>query len=474
MRSTLIQNGFVITMDPRIGDIKGGDVLIADGRVVEVGRAIKAADAEIIDATGMIVIPGMVDTHRHTWQTQLRGICADMSLVQYMRCIRCSISPVYTAEDVYVGNYVGALEALNAGVTSLYDFSHTSHSPEHADEAIRGLRDTGIRGIYAYGFYPAPIDEPYFHSVDERIKDAERVKLQHFSSDDDLLTMGVAITEIGMYPFSATRKEIEAARRLGAPQTIHTHCFWGSPLATGLDILDKHGLLGPDQMHIHCNSTTDQEMRYLADNGCHISMTPESELSMGMGHPEINRAMSMGSNRTIGADIISLQSGELVPQARLALQDARCMINDEYNRRGEAPENLAHSVRDALSWITVNGAEAMFPNKPLGTLAPGKIADVVLIAPNDFNLAPLNDMLGAVILQANVSNIDTVIIGGEIKKRHGKLVGHEFKEVLRMAEKSRDRIMEAAAARGPLVPPPDASMWAEWERIASENLLAVG
>ena len=472
MRPILIRNGYVITGDPAIGDVPSGDVLIVNGRIAEIGQNLHHDEAEEIDATGTIVMPGMVDTHRHTWQTQLRAICADMSLMQYMRCIRFNISPVYTPEDVYVGNYIGALEALNAGITTLYDFSHTSHSPEHADEAIRGLRDARIAGLYAYGFYPAPVDRPYFTSVDQRIADAERIRTQHFSSDDQRLGMAVAITEVGMYPFDSTRKEIMTGRRLGVQQTIHTNCFWGSAFCGGIEELAAAGLLGPDQVHVHCNSVTDNELRLLADNGAKVSCTPDTELQMGMGHPLIGRAHDVGIKPTLGADVISCNGGDLLTQARLGLQDARVLANDPVNAQGRMPEDIPFKVRDAIAWMTINGAEAMGLDHRTGSLTPGKDGDIVLIAPNHFSLMPLNDMVGAVVLQANVSNIDTVVLRGEVVKRHGRLTGVDFKQLLRMAEGSRERIMEQALRRGPLVPPPNTTAMAEMEETARQNLAA--
>src|SRR5689334_20431261 len=178
-------------MDDSIGELEQGSVLIEGERIAEVAPSINATDAPVIDGQGMVVMPGFVDTHRHTWQTALRAICADWTLMEYFRGIRLNISPEYTPEDVYAGNYVGALEALDAGVTSILDFSHCNNSPAHADAAIAGLRDAGIRAVYAYGYFPAPVAEPVFTSPAERIADAHRVRSEHFSSDDDLLTMGV-------------------------------------------------------------------------------------------------------------------------------------------------------------------------------------------------------------------------------------------------------------------------------------------
>ena len=164
-RRLLIENGYVLSLDDAIGELEQGSVLVEGDRIAAVAAAIEAPDAERIDAGGMVVMPGFVDTHRHTWQTALRAICADWTLMEYFRGIRLNISPEYAPDDVYAGNFVGALEALDAGVTTILDFSHCNNSPGHADAGIAGLRDAGIRAVYAYGYYPSPVAEPAFASI---------------------------------------------------------------------------------------------------------------------------------------------------------------------------------------------------------------------------------------------------------------------------------------------------------------------
>src|SRR3954469_12671779 len=254
-------------MDDSIGELEQGDVLIEEDRIAEIAPHLDVSDAERIDATGMVVMPGFVDTHRHTWQTAMRAICADWTLMEYFRGIRINISPEYTADDVYAGNYVGALEALDAGVTSILDYSHCNNSPAHADAGIAGLREAGIRGVYAYGYFPAPVAEPAFASPAERIADARRVRSEHFSSQGDLLTMGVAITEAGLIPFEDTAAEVRSARELGALLTAHTACVWGSRSTMGITELNAHGLLDAEQVHVHCNSLPDHELELLAAAG---------------------------------------------------------------------------------------------------------------------------------------------------------------------------------------------------------------
>src|ERR671936_2173836 len=186
----LIRNGFVVSMDPDVGDVPSGDVLVEEGKIAEIGRGLEVSEAEEVDATGMIVMPGFVDTHRHTWQTPVRGVLACCTLDHYFAVMLGSVGAHYRPEDVYVGNLAGALEALNGGVTTLLDWSHISNTPDHSDEAIRGLRDSGIRAVYAHGV-PAG-GEWWAYSELEHPEDIRRLREQYFSSNDQLLTLALA------------------------------------------------------------------------------------------------------------------------------------------------------------------------------------------------------------------------------------------------------------------------------------------
>lgn len=470
----LIENGYVLSMDDSIGELEQGSVLIEGERIAQVAPAIDAADAQVIDGRGMVVMPGFVDTHRHTWQTALRAICADWTLMEYFRGIRLNVSPEYTADDVYAGNFVGALEALDAGVTSILDFSHCNNSPAHADAAIAGLRDAGIRAVYAYGYFPAPVAEPMFTSPAERIADAHRVRSEHFSSDDDLLTMGVALTETGLLPFDDTAAEVRSARELDALLTAHTACVWGSRSTMGVTELDAHGLLDSNQVHVHCNALPDAELELLARAGAKVSSTPETELQMGMGHPVIGRALALGMAPTLGCDIVSLNGGDMFAQMRIGLQFQRAMDNDPVIESGEMPATLRLGVRDALRWATANGAEALGLGSKVGSLTPGKQADVLLIGGNALNMTPRPEPVGSVVVQANAANVDTVIVAGRVVKRHGSLAGVDLARARRLADESRERVFAAVARKGPVLPPEQEGFTDGLNQLAEANLARAG
>lgn len=279
---TLVSGGHVLTMDPRLGVLPTGDVLVEDGVIVEVAPNITTEDAEVIDATGHVVAPGFVDTHRHTWQTQLRGICGDWVLSDYFQGVRLALSPSYTPEDVYLGNYLGALEALDAGVTTIVDFSHCNNSPDHSDAAVEGLRAAGGRAVFGYGFFDSsPLAPAHFAEHRQRIADFDRIAGTYFSSSDSLVTLGVSLTEPGLVPFTDTAAEVRAAREHDALIVTHMGVVWSMP--NGIRELAAAGLLGPDIVHVHCNTLDEEEWRLLADSGGKISISPETEINMGPG-----------------------------------------------------------------------------------------------------------------------------------------------------------------------------------------------
>ncbi len=450
----LLRGGYVLSMDEALGELPSGDVLIEDDAIAAVGAHLEVKDAESIDVSGHVVMPGFVDTHRHTWQTPFRGVCADWTLEDYFRGIRMSISPNCSAEDVYAGNFVGALEALDAGVTTILDFSHCNNTPEHADAAVQGLRDAGIRAMFAYGYFPAPMPEPAFTEHEQRLADARRLREHTLSSDDELVTMGVALTEVGLLPFEQTIAEARSAAELGVPSVLHTGCTWGSLVTEGIPELDHHGLLTSTQVHVHCNTLDERNFRRLAENDCKVSSSPETEIQMGMGHPVIRRALEMGLRPSLSCDVMSCNSGDMFSQMRLGLQFERCMRNDGFNVRNLMPDRLDLTVRDALRWGTANGAHAMGLEGRVGSLTPGKQADVIVIGGRRLNMVPMADPVGCLVAQANCANVRHVLVAGRFVKRDGELVGLELERALTLAEASCERVLGAITDGGrPLLPP---------------------
>lgn len=468
----LISGGYVLSMDEEIGEIERGEVLVEDGVIVAVGESLDVVDAERLDVAGSVVMPGFVDTHRHTWQTCFRGVCADWTLRDYFRGIRQRISPNCGADDVYAGNWIGALEALDAGVTTILDFSHCNNTPEHADAALAGLRDAGIRATFAYGYFPAPTADSPFAEHTDRIADARRLREGELASDDALVTMGVALTETGLLPFDLTLDEISSAGEMEVPVVLHTGCSWGSPVTEGIPELAHHGLLGPEQVHVHCNTLDERDFDRLAEADCKVSASPETELQMGMGHPVIGRALERGMRPSLSCDVISSNSGDMFAQMRLGLQFERAMRNDREIAANRMIEQLDLGVRDALRWGIANGAHAMGIEDRIGSLTPGKRADLVVVGPGRLNMTPMSaNPVGTLVAQANASNVVHVLVDGSFVKRDGELVGVDLDRARRLGEESAERVIAAATADGgPLLPPPDPSFDDAINAMAAANL----
>ncbi len=451
-RRILIRGGHLLTMDPELGDLPAGDILVEDDRIAAVAREIPAAGTELIDARGCVVMPGLIDTHRHTWQTQMRAICADWTLNDYFAGIRLALCRAYTAEDVYVGNYVGALEAINAGVTTILDFSHCNNTPAHADAALDGLHHAGIRALFCYGFFASSDDTAAFATHDRRIADLER--LSATLTRDGLVTIGVALNETGIIPWPDTVAEIEAARRVGGRIAAHTGCVWGSQITMGVRELDAAHLLGPDQVHIHCNTLGDEEWEMLARANAKVSISPETELNMGMGAPVFAQCRKFGIRPTLSCDIVSLNSGDLFTQMRLGLAYARFADNDAINRSGAMPEKLGYTARDALRWVTINGAYACGLEARIGSLTPGKQADLIVVGGDSFTMRPRVEPAASIVFQATAHDVRDVLIAGKLVKRAGALVNVDAPRVLDRAEKSAEGILSRMPATAPASLPP--------------------
>ncbi|HEX2773656.1 MAG TPA: amidohydrolase family protein, partial [Micromonosporaceae bacterium] len=255
----LIRGGTVLSMDPHIGDLAPGDVLIEDDRIATVDRQIDA-DAEVVDATGRIVIPGFVDTHRHTWEAAIRNCAPNATLDDYFVEILDTFAPLYRAEDVYASNLAGSLECLNAGITTLVDWSHINNTPEHPDAAIKALQETGIRAQYAYGSANTSMVDYWFDStIAIPGDDVRRVRETYFSADSGLLTMALATRGTGFCKDEVVQSEWGLARDLGIPITVHVAMGRLAGRFGMVSALSKLHLLGPDTTYVHCCYFSDEE-----------------------------------------------------------------------------------------------------------------------------------------------------------------------------------------------------------------------
>lgn len=441
----LIRGGIVLSMDPQVGDLNTGDVLIEDDRIAAVQPEINA-DAEVIDATGFIVIPGFVDTHRHTWESAIKGVAPNATLDDYFVEILDTFAPVYRPEDVYASNLAGTLECINAGITTLVDWSHINNSPEHPDAAIRALQESGIRAQYAYGSANTSLADYWFESkIAVPADDVRRIRDTYFSSDHGLLTMALATRGPGFCMDDVVRTEWNLARELGIPITVHVAMGRLAGRFGMVKKLNDMGLLGSDTTYIHCCYFSEEEWQMVADSGGTISIAPQVELQMGHGWPPFAKAIDYGLRPSLSIDVVTTVPGDMFTQIRAAFGADRARVNAAcWEANTEVPDNML-TAQQVLEAATIDGAHVAGLEDRTGSLTPGKQADVVLLDARALNVAPVIDPVAAVTLCADVSNVDTVMIGGKIHKRDGKLLA-DVARARRLVEESYEYLAQAAPA----------------------------
>ena len=433
-------------MDPDLGDVPNGDVLIEGDTIAEVGPGIQA-DAEVIDVTGDVVIPGFVDTHRHTWETAIRNCAPNATLDDYFVEVLDGFAPLYRPEDVYASNLAGALECVNAGITTLVDWSHINNTPDHPDAGIQGLKEAGLRAVYAYGSANTSLADYWFNSkiVIPR-DDVERINGTYFSSDDGLLTMALATRGPGFCQDFVVREEWGMARDLDIPLTTH---FAMGKLAGKWSMvkqLNDLGLLGPDTTYIHCCYFSDEEWRLVAKSNGKISIAPQVEMQMGHGWPPIMKAREYGLRPSLSSDVVTTVPGDMFTEMRCGFAAERWKVNDSVWESEEAVPDTMLTARDMLKMATLDGAHVAGLEDRTGSLTAGKQADVVVIDGKGAGMSPIIDPVAAVVLCADTSNVDTVIIAGKIQKRDGKLVA-DWDSARRKIQDSSEHLIEALAQR---------------------------
>ncbi|HEX6232730.1 MAG TPA: amidohydrolase family protein [Jiangellaceae bacterium] len=440
---TLIRGGHVLSMNPDIGDLATGDVLIENGKIAAVQPSIEA-DAEVIDAAGRIVIPGFIDSHRHTWETAIRNSAPNSTLDDYFVEILDSFAPHYRAEDVYNSNLAGSLECLNAGITTLVDWSHINNTPDHPDAAIAALKETGIRAQYAYGSANTSLVKYWFNSSEViPADDVKRIRDTYFSSDDGLLTMALATRGPGWCQDHVVTAEWKIARDLGLPITVHVGNGRLGGRHAMAEQLDRLGLLGPDTTYVHACYFSDHEWKRVADTGGTISIAAQVELQMGHGWPPVTKSYQFGFRPSLSIDVVTTVPGDMFTQMRAAFGAGRVRVLEQcWEADTEPPENIVNA-RQVLEMATINGAHVAGVEDKTGSLTPGKRADVVLIDARGINVAPVIDAVAAVVLSADVSNVETVIVDGVVRKRDGKLLA-DVAGARSKVEASRDYLVDAA------------------------------
>ncbi|MDF3312821.1 amidohydrolase family protein [Rhodococcus sp. T2V] len=429
-RPILLQGGLVVSMDPRVGNLRG-DVLIANGKIVAVAQSLSelATDhAVVVDATGTIVMPGLVESHVHAWQGQLRGIAPAIDFGTYLDLIHHGLAHHYRPHDVYVGNFVTSLQALDGGVTTILDNSHNSRTPDHSNAAVEALRDTGIRAVHACG---AAISGT---TANAWPGDVLRLRDEYFSSEDQLLTLRL----FDAYP------DARAWQFAKDNDLWISHEMGGGGYVDNLPEMHAAGLLTDRHTFNHCFGTEDADWKLIADSGAQVNLNARSDAHFGLGpaHAPLTEAkkhgirpgLSMDNEISYGLDMF------VEMQTLLGLTRARTF---EHNLSNPDSPIEQITIGEMLEYATLGGAANCNLDNKIGSLTPGKEADVILVRTTDFNTAPTNNVYATLVGFANRCNVDSVFVAGEVKKWNGHLVDHDLSALEAVSHASREHLFAA-------------------------------
>ena len=455
MSRTLVKNAIIVSMDPKIGDLNGGDILIDGEKIVEVGRNISADNATVVDGSGHIVIPGLVNAHIHTWEFALRGIGGNwVGSRDYHANMHQGMATCYNARDVYLANLMGSLNQIHHGATTVMDWCHIVKDAEMTDAAIDGLDESGIRAMFARGTVKPPIKKdavPYFKIPYPRAE-IERLRKGRFASDDGRLSLAMAILGPDWGEYDVAVHDIRLARELGLINSAHSYGRKGKRVVEdGYPRLAKDGLLGPDHNIAHGNCFDEDELKIVLDAGCTITATCLTEMLNYEQPAMIGRMAKFGAMPSIGSDCDPYFNSSMLWVMRHAFQHQRELDNRSLYALGIWPAASQHSTQthDALYWATMGGATALKLDHKIGSITPGKQADLTFFNTGGMNLfssMPGGDPAHAIVLYAEAADIDHVMIAGRFAKRDGKLVfpADKLAKLRDEVLASRERLMHEA------------------------------
>ena len=443
MSKTLFKNGYVMSGNDKVGNLEQGDVLVDGTKVVQVGVNLQSAEADVVDAAGMLVMPGMVDSHTHLWETPFKGRIAEGWGMEYFTNIHPLVSH-FTPEDAYAAIYAGCIESLHAGVTTMFDFSTCVRSSEHADAAVAALKDSGIRGVFGYDLRGTDHSgtSPLKPSA-ARFKDIERVKSSISDDNTSLLRLAICLSEVAPNSMELIKREVEFSRSLGLRMSWHCN------KAGEISALHQHGLFGADMLPAHGNYTTDEDLDLLGSVGGYLTTQPEAETYAG------RRSMSMvarghrrGVGIALGIDVPVIMNFGLLPQMRLLHYLQRFMDGIHERHEGQSPVSRRPGVptlsaRDIVRFATSNSAAAIGLGDVVGQIAPGFQADIVLLDTRSFGQAE-GDPACHVVMNSSLGDVHSVMVAGEFRKRDGRMVGVDMPKMLAERVAARDRVYKAA------------------------------
>jgi 5-methylthioadenosine/S-adenosylhomocysteine deaminase len=446
-RPILIRGARLITLDDAIGDLVG-DVLVRDGKIAEVGWELACEGAAVIDGADKVVIPGFVNSHIHLWQTTIKGCGGDYAFGDYLQYILGEAGKHYRPEDVYVATLLGAIEQLEAGVTTVYDWAHILNTPEHADAAIDALQAAGIRAVFGHGTPGDDVARWYYQSRETHPQDIVRLRRTRLASDDALVTLGLSMRGPDFAVEEVNRADIELARSLGIMASMHLAVGVYGDYVPHARRLAEAGLLGSDINLTHCNRLLDDEIAVAVELGSSVSVTPEVEMQMGHGVPVTGRVQAAGGRVALGTDVVSSVSADMFSQMRFAIQAQRLLANADAHAAGGMLERLPISAREILVSATLQGARALRLDHRIGSITPGKDADLTILSWEHELAPPLANPAQAAVFHSSVANVHTVMVAGRVRKFAHASVAPQPAGVRRAAEMGR-RLMTASGITGP-------------------------
>jgi 5-methylthioadenosine/S-adenosylhomocysteine deaminase len=390
-----------------------------------------------------VVIPGFVNSHVHLWQTLIKGCAGDYSFGDYLHYILGEAGKHYTPDDVRVATLLGALEQLDGGVTTVFDWAHIMNTPDHADAAIDGLQASGIRAVFGHGTPGNDVARWYYQSRERHPDDILRLRKTRLASDDALVTLGLSMRGPDFAVEEVNTADINLARSLGIMASMHLAVGMYGEYTPHARALGKAGLLGPDINLTHCNRLLDDEIALALDLGSSISVTPEVEMQMGHGLPVTGRVQAAGGRVALGTDVVCSVSADMFSQMRFAVQSQRMLANARAHEGGGMLEHLPIGARDALVSATLQGAKALGLESRIGSITPGKDADLTVLSWAHERSSPLVNPIQAVVFHASVANVHTVLVKGQARKFDHRPLTAAPAAVAKAAEMGQ-RVMSAA------------------------------
>jgi cytosine/adenosine deaminase-related metal-dependent hydrolase len=415
----LLRGGIVLTLGARTQNHAVADVLIEDGRIAEVGPGLRARDAEVVDATDTVVMPGFVDAHRHVWKSLFRNLGVSGSTVDDLRVD-------HRPDDVYAATLVGLLGAIEAGITTVVDWSDIPAGDEYTKAALEAHADAGLRTIFVHAALPS-------------IKAVRRMPAGPGRRDATSFAWGAGDPE--SHSLEAVVEDWAVARSRGL--RIHAHTGRSASRPGVVSEMARRGLLGGDITLVHCSNLDDADLDAVASSGTSVALTPASEMSSGLGSPPMQRLIDRDIRPGLGVDDETVTPGDLFAQMRAAISIQHGVHFDlKLAGKGGLPNLM--STREAIRFATLDGAATAGLASETGSLEPGKQADIVVLRTDRPNVWPINDPIGAVVWGMDTSNVDWVFVAGHALMREGVLTADTVRAG-DLAEAARRRVGTASS-----------------------------